>query len=105
MCDKMAEYLLARTIPAIDIVCVPKATNTAGEIDVFLMLIDKANDEVTAISTSYHLPRIWYLFWTRGVKARLIGSSQGTSWKDLRIEPLKMLNSLLRPFSSAKKIL
>ncbi|MDO8493657.1 MAG: YdcF family protein [bacterium] len=102
--DKMKEYLIKLGIKERDIGVIPQGSNTAGEIDTFLTLHPRTEDKIIAVSTLYHLPRIKYLFWTRGIQAEVIGTWSGTSWTDLRIEPFKMLNSLVRPFASSKKV-
>lgn len=105
MSNKMRDYLRLRGVKFKDIIIIAKGTNTAGEIDIFLDYIRKeAGDEIIAISTAYHLPRIRFLFWTRGIRVKTLGNWQDASWPDIRIEPLKMFNSLIRPFSSSKKL-
>ncbi len=104
MQDKMREYIVDCYVKKDDVIVIPKGTNTAGEIDTFLEAINPKEHKIFGISSSYHLPRIKYLFWARNVHVAVIGNWESVSWKDLRIEPIKMLNSFLRPFSSSKRI-
>lgn len=75
--------------------------NTAGEIDTCLALL-RRKDKVTAVSSWYHLPRIWFLFAVRGRLVKLSPSFGGVTLSDLLIEPLKIANAVLRPFRSSK---
>ena len=102
MVDEMAAYLKKCGVWPQDIIVDPRGFNTAGEIDAFLKLA--ADDEVvTAVSSWYHLPRIWFLFWIRGQTVRAAASCGGVKYSDYLLwEPLKMINAVLRPFSSAK---
>ncbi len=106
MAWKMREWLTSHSIWAFDIVVDSRGLNTAGETEICHQLLGaRANRcNVTAISSWYHLPRIWILWLLRGRVVRLAGSSEGVHLKDILIEPLKLVNSTLRPFSSAKLI-
>lgn len=101
MANKMAEWLVVHGVWTFDVATEPLGLNTAGETEICHRLVDKA-ERVTAISSWYHLPRIWLLWLLRGRLVRLAGSSEGVHLKDVLIEPLKLLNSTLRPFGSAK---
>lgn len=99
--DKMFHHFSERGVSAYDVLGCFRGYNTAGEIDGCQEMIQKT-DEVTAVSSWYHLPRIWFLWLVRGRLVKLAVSFDGVVMGDLLIEPLKMVNSMLRPFSSSK---
>ena len=103
MCEKMKDRLVEQGVPDSAIRIVPRGTNTAGEIDTFLKNIS-SNDTIIAISSTYHLPRIWFLFLTRGVLPKLAGTMDHTNRGDILLEPVKFLNAILRPFSWSKTV-
>lgn len=102
------EYLIECGVPREHIVLEPRGLNTGGEISIFLEIIGtyfpSENIEVVSVSTWYHVPRIRFLWDMCGwrLKARTLASWGGTNLTDVLIEPLKILNALLRPYSSAK---
>lgn len=95
MGDKMVACLVQSGVPERKINFLPHGFNTAGETDACLAMIEK-RDNITAISSWYHLFRIWLLWLTRGRIVRLVGSYAGVHKKDLVIEPVKLVNSVLR---------
>ncbi len=103
MADAMRDYLISRAVRPEDIKIDPRGGNTAGEIDVFLEVIKKeVHVGIMVVSTWYHIPRIWWLCFVRGHRTKCGIAWKYASWADLRIEPLKIANSILRPFRSAK---
>ncbi len=102
----MKQFFLDQKVPEVDIVFEPIGRNTAGETDAFLTLARYHNNYKTpraiAVSTWYHTPRIWWLWLTRMKFVKVGISWKEAHWADLRIEPVKMLNALLRPHSSSK---
>jgi len=106
MAEAMKDYLRSEGVFGDDIVIFRHGRNTAGETDAFLSITASGDRRsVYVVSTWYHIPRILYLWWVRGVIPRT-----GISWRkahlaDLLIEPLKMLNAILRPRKSAKVVL
>lgn len=101
MGQKMREYFLASGVTQCDAIFSPLGHNTAGETDGCLLLIVK-KEKIIAISSWYHLPRIWFLWLVRGRWVHLAGSCEGVKATDLFWEPLKIANSILRPISSSK---
>lgn len=104
---KMKEWLTSHGgLTNVDIILSPRGLNTAGETMVCWAILgdpqEQAKVTITAISSWYHLPRIWLLWLWRGRMVRLAASYEGIHLKDILIEPLKLLNSTLRPRSSAK---
>lgn len=93
MANDMKRALIKFGVHEGDIIVQPSATNTTGEIQVFLSLVER-NREVYAVSSWYHIPRIVWLFATRG---RLVGVGWTwvCSWADLKIEPIKLLKDIL----------
>lgn len=71
--------------------------NTATEIEAVWLFHLGPNDQVIAISSWYHLPRIWWLYRARGIRAKLVSAWGGVSIIDIALEPLKILNNILRP--------
>lgn len=102
MAVKMKEWMTRHgNISALEVTIAAKALNTAAETEICHRLVRKT-DKVVAVSSWYHLPRIWLLWLWRGRIVKLAGSTEGIHWKDIWIEPLKLANSALRPFSSAR---
>ncbi|MBI3633155.1 MAG: YdcF family protein [Candidatus Vogelbacteria bacterium] len=101
MGSKMREYLVSSGVPSDKIIVDERGMNTAGEIDVLREHL-KPDDKVVCISNFYHLPRIWFLFATRGYNVSLSGVLKATNLSDLFWEPLKILNALYRPKSWSK---
>ncbi len=81
-----------------------RGLNTAGETELCSVILGLRADrcKVVAVSSWYHLLRIWLLWLWRGRMVRLAGSTEGVHLKDVLIEPVKLVNSTLRPFRSAK---
>lgn len=104
MAEEMKRFILGRLLyPTENILVAPCGGNTAGETDVLLrQVIHQGEFRVIPISTWYHLPRIWWLWLCRGYLVWPRASWRAAHWADLRIEPLKMLNALLRPYRSSK---
>jgi len=87
--------------------------NTVGEIEGFeavcrFLCICKHKHcfclKLTAISSWYHIPRIWCLWLVRGRFVKCSASFSGTFTKDFFLEPIKFVASLCRPFSSARTL-
>ncbi len=117
MADGMRACLIDRAVPNDAILVDPRGGNTAGETDCCLEIMERevaanpqlnvtmADVEIIPISTWYHLPRIWWLWLWRGRLIRRFGISwRHAHWADLKIEPFKFLNALLRPRRSAKLV-
>ncbi|MEK7192114.1 MAG: ElyC/SanA/YdcF family protein [Patescibacteria group bacterium] len=107
MAKKMAAYFLKNGVPVKHLWVRCWGYNTAGETDACYIILNKEDDEriagITAISSWYHLPRIWFLWKVRNYGYRVsLAPSRSSSIKDLFIEPLKIVNSILRPFRSTK---
>ena len=100
LAHEMFRYFLKRGVPATDIVMRPVAHNTAGETEVCRRMLDPG-DEVTVISSWYHLPRVWCLWFARRTRVNLV-PAWSANLVDLALEPLKLGNSILHPFNSAK---
>lgn len=102
MAEQMADYLIKRGIPKSDcLMSCGGGYNTAGEIDACLSLL-KSEDGIFSVSSWYHVPRIWFLFAVRGRFVKLRPCFGGVILSDLLLEPLKIANALIRPFSSSK---
>ncbi|MBI3632629.1 MAG: YdcF family protein [Candidatus Vogelbacteria bacterium] len=101
MGKKMREYLIARGVPEEKILLDECGMNTAGEIDTLLRHVSPS-DTIVGFSSYYHLPRIWFLFASRGWNVSLNGTVKATNPSDLLWEPLKILNALCRPKSWSK---
>jgi hypothetical protein len=105
MAEAMKEHLLRshnEMMPS-NVVILPFGRNTAGETDALLAYPPfEEFKRVYVVSTWYHIPRILYLWWVRGRMPRPAIAWRGAHWIDVFVEPLKMMNSLLRPRSSAK---
>jgi hypothetical protein len=106
LCDKMREYFLKANVPLDDMYCFPNGYNTTGETDscrsILRQKLFQERYSIIAVSSWYHIPRIYCVWLTRGY--RITGAS---SWKETRLidvvlEPLKIANFLLRPFASSR---
>lgn len=106
MGEEMQNFFLQHDVPQKHIFFSPKGCNTAGETDECIALMHtffpNTNVSVVVVSSWYHLPRIFYLWLARGYVVACFASYRATHLKDLLIEPLKMINAILFPFSSAK---
>ena len=107
MADDMANHFSYKGIPQKSVLVFPFGRNTAGETDVFLKIVrrlyGKFGYRVVVVSTWYHIPRIWWLWLVRRRPIRVGISWRHVHWADLKIEPLKLLNALLRPIKSSKQ--
>lgn len=94
----MTECLKNYGVHPDDIIVLPKGCVTAGEIDVCISLMEDS-DRVISISSWYHLPRVWFLWLTRGKIAGVTAAEfyKGVKARDLLMEPLKFLFHILRP--------
>jgi len=106
MAEKMAEYLVANGVRRESIVIDRRGGNTAGELDVFLSILQFGCGELVLVSTWYHLPRIaWLALWRLGIDQ----FSLRVAWNhahfkgDVLVEFLKLTNAILRPRKSSKK--
>lgn len=95
--DAMQQYLVELDVDPRDVATTDFGANTAGEIEAAWLFYLGPNDEVVAISSWYHLPRIWLLYRARGKWAKLVPAWGGVSIMDIALEPLKLLNNILRP--------
>lgn len=105
-CDIMKKWFLDEDVPIQNIRTFPWGYNTVGETEgcETFYALSRKRVKITAISSWYHLPRIWCLWLIRG---RIVGcapSFTGMFTRDILFEPIKFFNSLARPFSSAKTI-
>ena len=104
MSEMMRSYIVSRGVKSRDVIVISWGKNTAGEMDVFLGLM-QLQAQVVFISTWYHIPRIIWLALWRISPTRF---SVGVAWKhtqfrgDFCMEFLKIINAVLRPYSSAK---
>jgi hypothetical protein len=104
MLEEMHCYLLKRRVPRAHVRVYPYGSNTAGETDALLLFTGCEINRVVrifAVSTWYHLPRIWMLWAFRGYLVSLNATAHAHV-RDVLVEPLKFLHSLLRPYASAK---
>lgn len=101
MGEKMGHWFVGWSVCSVDVIVTPFGLNTAGETAICNEVIHKTT-KVIAVSSWYHLPRIWLLWLWRGRRVRLVGSDEGIHRKDILIEPVKLVNSTLRPFCSAR---
>lgn len=104
--EKMREYFLKEGLPPDDIFYSPQGFNTAGETDSCRFLLRKKlfreQCSIIAVSSWYHIPRIYCVWLTRGCRVTGVSSWRGTRFVDLLLEPLKIANFLLRPFASSR---
>jgi vancomycin permeability regulator SanA len=104
----MDDFLMDEGVRERDILVDLRGGNTAGETDVFLRLAERhfgrRGFRPVAVSTWYHIPRIVWLWLVRGWIPRVGISWREAHWADLRIEPFKILKSLLHPLRSSKQI-
>ena len=69
----------------------PKGLTTAGEVKLFFQLIPKVST-VIAVSSWYHLPRVWLILRSYGINTKLVASWRATALFDiLRELPLLMV--------------
>ena len=101
LASQMACYFYEHSVSTLDCIVSPRSYNTAGEIDAFLALLQE-EDDIVAVSSWYHLPRIWLLFAMRQHLVKRSASYGGARLRDILVEPIKIANALLRPFRSAK---
>jgi vancomycin permeability regulator SanA len=97
--DAMKQWLVEHDVDPRDVVINHfGSANTTTEIEAALLFCIGPDDQVVAISSWYHLPRIWWLYRVRGIRARLVPAWGGTSLMDIILEPLKLLNNVFRPY-------
>ncbi len=102
--DRIREHLRAAGVPAQRIALFPYGLNTAGEVEGYRRAFAPEHP-VTAISSWYHLPRVWILWAFRGRLVRLAASWRGTLSRDIAQEPQKLFFAVTRPYLSARTIL
>ena len=89
--ESMKHYLTNSGIPSEDIIVSPKGLTTAGEVKLFFQLIPKVST-VIAVSSWYHLPRVWLILRSYGINTKLVASWRATALFDiLRELPLLMV--------------
>ncbi len=97
--DAMKQWLEEHDVDPCDVVINRfGAANTTAEVEAAILFCVGSKDQVVSISSWYHLPRIWWLYRVRGIRTRLVPTWGGTSLLDIILEPLKLLNNLLRPY-------
>ncbi|MCI0565731.1 YdcF family protein [bacterium] len=103
MATRMFYHLEECGVDSVDVIVEPCGSNTAGEMDVFLSLIP-SEPKIIFVSTWYHIPRIIWLAWRRMPSERftVVASWKHANITDLLIEPLKIINAVFRPRSSAR---
>jgi vancomycin permeability regulator SanA len=88
-----------------DQVCfVPAGFNTAGETDALLQVLKYQQVKVVPVTTWYHAPRMCWTWLVRGKIIWPAVSWHAANLSDLLLEPLKIINAILRPWSSSKWI-
>jgi hypothetical protein len=86
-----------------DQVCfVPAGFNTAGETDALLEIIRGQDVHVVPVTTWYHVPRMIWIWLVRKKIVYPAISWHAANRSDLFLEPLKIINAVLRPWSSSK---
>lgn len=108
--DTMADFLVSHGVARQDIIKAPFGQNTAGEIDSCIAFIlrdywpyvsfQRKDWRVVSVSSFYHLPRVWYLWFRRGWRPGVVGSFQAVHYGSVLKEVLKIGHSLVRPFAS-----
>lgn len=105
LAEEMRKFFLAESVPNEAIIVSPHGLNTAGETDTCILILCEQlirPRAVHVVSSWYHIPRILFLWRVRGWNVVGSSSYDGIRIIDLLLEPLKFLNSFIRPFASAK---
>lgn len=101
LAEGMNQYLLSQGIPKEHIYIDPRGKNTAGEIDIFLSLAGKGK-RLADVSSWYHVPRIFLIYFLRGRMIRCYASFRHTKLRDIIHEPRAIREELrLRRKSAA----
>jgi len=105
---KMREYLTQKGVKIEDVYVAPHGFNTAGEIDICIRTAyDIHFDEFSelkfvSVTSWYHCFRTRFLWKKRSYTAEVYAAHGGVRPVDILLEPLKFLNSFLRPYNSSK---
>lgn len=92
LADLMKECLIRLGVKEDKIISKGIAKNTEGETDIAFELLRERNfDSVGAVSSWYHLLRIWWLWRKKGIRVRLFPSFVITNPLEVYTEPLKIL--------------
>ena len=95
--ESMKNFFVENGVTSDHIVCNPHGTDTIGEITAVLQQKGMAPEtEISAISSWYHIPRIWLIFSVNHRKVKLYAAWKGARLKSIVYELAKILRFVFK---------